>query len=726
MYRNRTHFHCIRRFLPNQTISPLLLLMCVITLSIPAQLSAISEHPTRFAAVEAWLTYETATITVHWRSAASTQWVAIMGRKATETFWTPIDTVRLDSSYVLDRSSDWDEIQVMRRSMPEGRKLPLFSRAYLPLSTVALQRPWQRRCLLIADWETGLHLKNKLLRWCTDLREEGWQADVIVLDNITPALDVIDVKELITAEYQRKDKDSLTHVFLVGRVPIPYSGGFSQNGAFSPPDGHEEHGGAWPTDAFYADVEVSPGRRADNSWTDLTVHIADNQTAPNDRNKNIPNDGKWDQTLIPTDLDICVGRLDARQLPALGTIEDNRVHELELLSLYFDRNHEYRRGRLPASGGLVDDNFGMFSRELKEATLDEAFAATAWRSFPVVNGPDHTVSGDWMCEDEHSPCLERDTFLLAYGCGGGGFTHCSYVVSTADLSTRPLNAVFSFLFGSYFADFDSEDNLLRATILAPNSLALVAGWMGRPHWFLHPLATGSTIGECQRLSVNNDGLYIGASIVQNGSNTAIVARNFLRGIHTSLMGDPTLRIVGTTELIVTAFPKDKTVVVDLKPGRNMTHANVAVLVSDDLETGYQPVIPPVTLTNGRATISLSNVDGKYALLLPYGQNEYRFGESAFYTAGRIIDLRTMLPVSVERSIIEWHHREDTHLNVYSVTGTHVGIILGNLNNLPNINVGMLTDGVYYAIAGTSFRHFIVISGTIVGLRDDHSTEQDSY
>lgn len=54
-------------------------------------------------------------------------------------------------------------------------------------------------------------------------------------------------------------QDSNLVVFLLGRVPVPYSGDIA-------PDGHQnDHRGAWPCDGYYACLE--------GIWTDNTVNI---------------------------------------------------------------------------------------------------------------------------------------------------------------------------------------------------------------------------------------------------------------------------------------------------------------------------------------------------------------------------------------------------------------------------------------------------------------------
>src|SRR5207237_1150777 len=69
-------------------------------------------------------------------------------------------------------------------------------------------------------------------------------------------------------------------------------------------------------------------------------------------------------------------------------------------------------------------------------------------------------------------------------------------------------------------------------ILALPSYGLTCALSGRPHWFLHHMALGETIGYSTRLTQNNtpNGLY------QNQMNSCAGQ------IHIALMGDPTLRM----------------------------------------------------------------------------------------------------------------------------------------------------------------------------------------
>lgn len=156
-------------------------------------------------------------------------------------------------------------------------------------------------------------------------------------------------------------------------------------------------------------------------------------------------------------------------------------------------------------------------------------------------GSDTTVKAGDFFTDLAGP----STMLFGYGCGGGTDVSAGGVGSSTDLATKPVNAVFTMLFGSYFGDYNTKDNFLRAAI-ASSPKVLTSAWSGRPHWYLHHMALGETIGYSTRISQNNRtifgnqfGNYI-PNITQQPNGLAIASIGD-RGVHIALIGDPTLR-----------------------------------------------------------------------------------------------------------------------------------------------------------------------------------------
>ncbi len=329
-------------------------------------------------------------------------------------------------------------------------------------------------------------------RFVQDLAGDGW---TVIRHDVPRTSSVAAVRALLQAD--RQADPAVRAAVLLGSIPQPYSG-------YLAPDGHSDHRGAWPTDAYYADL--------DGIWTDTSI----NSTAATDaRNDNVPGDGKFDQSYIPSALELEVGRVDLRQMSVFFAAgETTAQSEARLLRRYLDKNHRWRHGLIQVSArGLVDDNF---------KTYTEAFGATGWRNFAALVGRDNVAEQDFFTT------LGTTPHLLAYGCGGGSASGCNGVGTTTDFAQKPVWAVFTLLFGSYFGDWGYVNNFLRAP-LANAGYPLVCGWAGRPHWVLHPMGMGETIGYCAR---------------QSADNVIYEPTYHSREVHVGLMGDPTLRLHG--------------------------------------------------------------------------------------------------------------------------------------------------------------------------------------
>lgn len=400
-----------------------------------------------------------------------------------------------------------------------------------------------RKVLILTDIETRSKLIALFNRLIDDLQREGWVVD---FKGASSASTPKELKKLIYTSRYDTVRGMLTHVLIIGDLPYAMSGGFNVLGSVHPPDGHTEHGGAWASDAYYADVETSSGIDAEYQWTDNEVDMALSELVARSDNVNIPGDGKFDQSLIPTDLELCVGRVDMRRLKTFGVVGGNRKRELELIEKYLDRNHSYRTREFePPSRALIDDNFGMYVQVQQGLTITEAFAASGWRSFSPIVGAENVFVGDWISDSlsQTLPTLQTHPSLFAYACGSGQYDASLGVGTVRDFEKDSLKSAFTLLFGSYFGDVWSDDNLMRSA-LAADGWVLTCGWSGRPHWFLHTMATGETIGECQRLSANNAGEYIGATQYDPNLMSWAPYTEGLRTINNLLLGDPTLTLQG--------------------------------------------------------------------------------------------------------------------------------------------------------------------------------------
>jgi hypothetical protein len=351
------------------------------------------------------------------------------------------------------------------------------------------------RVIVLVDDTMATPLAAELTQWTTDLVGDGW---TVVRQNVSRTAAVPAVRGVVQSLYAA-DPANTVGLILFGHLPVPYAGDYSA-------DGHPEHFGAWPADAYYGDV--------DGVWTDATVNDSRAALA---RNRNVPGDGKFDQSVLPSDVDLQVGRIDLAAMPAFA------LSETELLRQYLGRDHAFRHqlgayANVPRRA-LVDDNFGF--------PTGEVFAASAWRSFGTLFGSANVQALDWF------GTLGTQKYLGAYACGPGSYVSEYGVGNTTNFATQPTLAVFNFLFGSFNGDWDSQDNFLRAPLGGPAaSLGLVSAWVGRPHWFFHPLGQGETIGYCARLAQNNVTSFPGG----------YEADDCERAPHIALLGDPTLRL----------------------------------------------------------------------------------------------------------------------------------------------------------------------------------------
>ncbi|MEI6021498.1 MAG: T9SS type A sorting domain-containing protein [Bacteroidota bacterium] len=343
------------------------------------------------------------------------------------------------------------------------------------------------KLVLLIDSSFSATLSSEISRLIYDIEGDGWD---VRRHDVSRSASVYHVKSLILNDYH-VDSLNLKAVFIFGHVPVPYSGNIN-------PDGHPDHLGAWPADCYYGDI--------DGNWTDSFITST---TASPARTQNVPGDGKFDQSTIPTDLELQVGRVDFSNMPAFSQ------SEFQLLKNYLDKDHNYRKKIFQAiKRAVIDDNFGYFS--------SEAFASSGYKNFAPLVGNTNITAADYITS------MTGNSYLWSYGCGGGSYTSASGIGATTNFTNTNLQGVFSMLFGSYFGDWDSQNNFLRAPLAQGNILSNV--WSGRPHYQFHHLALGENIGYGLLITQNNNGLYF-------DSPTGITGR----WIHNALMGDPTLR-----------------------------------------------------------------------------------------------------------------------------------------------------------------------------------------
>ncbi len=423
------------------------------------------------------------TITLQWIAHPSATEYRIYKKEPDESSWGTV-IATLDAASTSYTDTDVAEGVAYEYKIMRDMSSGITAEGYI-LSGILMELPEYRgTCLLVIDTTITATLSNEIYRLKEDISGDGWSVrELHVARDMSP----IAVREQIIA-YAEADT-TLEAILLLGRVPVLYSGNLY-------PDGHPDHQGAWPSDGIYGDIDAE----YTDDFTDVTV-------ATRPENWNVPGDGKYDQNIFKSKLELQVGRVDMYNLPSFG------LDEAVLLKRYLDNDHAYRVATTKFTRrALIDDNFGAFG--------GEAFAASGWRNFGPLCGSETLLEADYFYT------MRDSSYVWSYGCGGGWYQGASGVGSTTDFTTDTTKAVFTMLFGSYFGDWDVTDNFLRAPLAG--GTALTNAWAGRPHWHFHRMGLGETIGQAARLTQNN--------------STTYVDNIFPKWVHIALMGDPTLRM----------------------------------------------------------------------------------------------------------------------------------------------------------------------------------------
>lgn len=436
--------------------------------------------------IEATVTTEPATILLNWDdNIEAINTIEVHRRLAGETSWgTAIASLDPGTTEYLDEDVQINELYEYRviRQHENG-----FGNGYI-FSGIDMEPAESQGILILVIEDIILDaLEAEVFQYVNDVEAEGWLVKPI---EVNAADTDVAVKQSIQSVYDQ-NPEARHALFLLGEVPVPYSGRIS-------PDGHNNHVGAWSADVFYGDM--------DGNWTDTFVT---DTSAQREANHNVPDDGKWDNSTIASDLELEIGRVDFHNL---SVFDEDAV---ELTRRYLNKNHAYRtKAFTPVQRGLIENNFNGFA---------EGFGQNGLKNFSTLVGRDSTQYLDYNT-------LKTESYIWSYGCGGGNYQGAGGIANSNAMSNDSFQTVFTFLFGSYFGDWDSPNNFLRSAL--GSGTILTSAWAGRPNWNVHPMAMGHTIGYCARLTQNNTGFSYDSGFGN-------------RSIHVALMGDPTLRMYVT-------------------------------------------------------------------------------------------------------------------------------------------------------------------------------------
>lgn len=421
---------------------------------------------------------------ITWRSNPSTQSTAVFRKDRDSLNWVLLDSFSGSQNQFIDSG-----LQIGQRKdyyIKEYRG-SITAHGYISLGHEYDAIHLGKTLILVVDSNYLLPLSSELNLLYEDLRAENWKLKILYAGREES---VTDVKARIYAVWL-SDSLSATMVYLLGKIPVPYSGVLA-------PDGHWDHYGAWPADVYYVNYE--------SIWTDSTMNYTG---ASSSRNHNTPGDGKFDPwETSPAAAKLGIGRVDLSNMSLFGD-------DTTLVRRYLTKAHRYRIQDVQfTERAIIDDNFGTF--------YGEAFASGAWRNFSTL------ISSDSIRNQDYHTSLRSADYLFSYGCGAGSYQSASGVGSSSQMAADSLLNPFTFMFGSYFGDWDNPNNYLRSP-LAAKGWGLINFWSGRPHAVMHHAGLGDPIGFISLEAQKAD-----SAVYHVGYGDAFV--------HTALMGDPSLPV----------------------------------------------------------------------------------------------------------------------------------------------------------------------------------------
>lgn len=574
---------------------------------------------------------------------------AIASLDSLATEWTDVN-IKLNEVY------EYQVLGIGKKYVKENDTLfayRVFAATGYTLAGIEAIPPFLRGTVLVLVDETMKdELKNELEILQSDLEAEGYN---VVIQGAPRAESFDKTKVAATKQIINeaiKQNTDITNILLIGRIPVPYSGDFN-------PDAHPDHRGAWPADVYYG--------TADNIWTDQSINST---VATRQENKNIPGDGKFDLTNLPPTytVPIAVGRIDMFNMKLF--YDQNKANpELELIRKYLKRNHDYRNGKLnPEWKAIVDDNFSAHS-------YPEAFAASGWRAFL------NFFTSSNVKADDYITTLSKNTYLWSYGCGGGSYTSCGGVGNTSDFAIKGNNGIFTFLFGSYFGDWDIENNFLRAPLAAKEG-ALTIGWSGRPHWFMHHMNLGEPIGTSLLATQNNNNIYYPNIYFTAQYPNGILMTTGTRQVHIALLGDPTLKMFNKR----VPQPKNLQVVelnngyLNLKWDAPESNKNLKYIIYRNTEKNPRLVLAtpqPISSTEFEDKFLFDGVINYKVLAIDLDTSR----SGSFYVTSR--------PANGSIKTVDVNRDNEQIVNIYpnpAIEFVHI-----NLNNIENIEKIVITD-----------------------------------
>lgn len=409
------------------------------------------------------------------------------------------------------------EYQIRRTSTNWGTAF-----GYIAASVYHDQSDYQGQMILMIADEVATNLPNEVLRLKKDLTADGWYVNELVVPkgifNYDIGAEVVTVKSQITFIYNNAPiNDKPKVLYVLGHAPLPRLGLDAM-----PPDGHPDcfsngtgvSNGARGSDSYYADI--------DGVFTDTATYTNTCFNNPTLQN-NVPGDYRFDQEIIPTELEMAFGRVSFQ-----GTDGNNQTLELASMKLYLDRLHAYR---YVTSGTKIPTNSAFFEKGYQNSV------DASYRSLPAISG------GANILNNPHpTPCI--------------GTGHCQWVDDNgpflwymqnrtvpiaSEWETIGMNALVFSSDQSSWGFGDTPQSMRIREILKYDTPCLIALWTTSAINVLHQAGVGEPLGYACKAIMDHNITNQKYEKVESPYDT----QEWWNRTHFNFFGDPTIRLYQT-------------------------------------------------------------------------------------------------------------------------------------------------------------------------------------
>ena len=392
---------------------------------------------------------------------------------------------------------------------------PVADRIYINTGTQVPLKDTRGSVILLVESNLATLVPTELATLTNDLIGDGYKVyrtDVPSANVDQPGWsNAVGTTKAIIQNFYNTDTNETWTLFMVGHVPVPYSG------TNSSPGSHTNNTGAMYADWYYG--VMNNALWTDNLWNGAIVRQDFAHTT------NLYYDGKWDQDYVPAVPELSIGRLDLTNMPMFGT-------EQLLTKRYLDREHQWRHKQFTAR----EKGIRLYSPYSSEPVVCDSVLASVLDN-PVTNN----TYGTWLnyaTNTEHS-------YLLADHGGTGYYTYDLTLGSNINFLRTNLYTVFNLMYGSYYGDADSgmhSNHILRSPLVSTGYCLMTIYRETRT--MLNAFSMNETIGEQIRQDTGNNFASATAAspyyaTYAGGSFGWHVRNNYA---YTSIQGDPTLRL----------------------------------------------------------------------------------------------------------------------------------------------------------------------------------------